>query len=150
MLFLIGVLLFSVSQDSLSSALTLGPRKIVVVRDERPQMMYCYEGDSLVAQFLVSTGGDGYETSLGRYAILTKREKVWSKRWKRWMIFWQSITEPRPLRNGIHALEDPKAEKLLGQPASHGCIRLSLKDAEWFFNWTEIGDSVFIVSKMDR
>jgi lipoprotein-anchoring transpeptidase ErfK/SrfK len=137
------VLFFLFNLDSIT-------RKIVIVRDVRPQMMYCYEGDSAVAKFLVSTGKKGYETPLGRYAILTKRKRVWSKRWKCWMIFWQSITEPRPLRNGIHALEDKRAERLLGQPASHGCIRLSLKDAEWLFNWTKIGDSVFIISKMGR
>ncbi|MFN3301613.1 MAG: L,D-transpeptidase [Patescibacteria group bacterium] len=121
-----------------------------MVRDVRPQKMLCYENDSLVAEFIVSTGKKGFETALGRYCILTKKEKTWSRKWKCWMLYWQSITEPRPLRNGIHALEGDKYEKKLGFPASHGCIRLSRRDAEWLFKWTEIGDSVLIVKNWDR
>lgn len=139
MLFLITAFLVSISQE-------LPLRKIIVVRDITPQKMFCYENDSLVAEFLVSTGRRGYETTLGKYRILTKRPRVWSKKWKCWMLYWQSFTEPRPLRNGIHALEDQKYEKLLGYPASRGCVRLSPSNAQWLYQWTKIGDSLFIVS----
>lgn len=149
MLLMIINFLFLVNQGSLTLSLS-SPRKIVVVRDVRPQVMYCYEGDSLVAKFLVSTGRNGYETALGEYQILTKRPRVWSRKWKCWMLWWQSFTEPKPLRNGIHALENKDCKKYLGYPNSHGCVRLSLNDAKWFFDWTEIGDSVHIVQNLDR
>ena len=149
-LFLIPALLISVSKESIPSASATISRKIVVVRDVRPQRMLCYEGDSLVAEFLVSTGRRGRETSLGKYRILTKRPRVWSREAREWMLWWQSITKPQPLRNGIHALKNQEYEKFLGYPASHGCIRLSQADAKWLYDWTEIGDSVLIVKNWDR
>jgi lipoprotein-anchoring transpeptidase ErfK/SrfK len=29
-----------------------------------------------------------------------------------------------------------------GQPMSHGCVNLSVADAEWLFNWAEVGTTV--------
>ncbi len=144
MIRIIIVLLFLISNSQTKTF-----RKIIVLRDVRPQKMLCFEDDSLVKEFTISTGRKGYETPLGKYCILTKRERVWSKKWKTLMVYWQSITEPSPLRNGIHALEGKSYEKKLGYPASHGCIRLSKNDAKWLFSWTEIGDSVFIISNLN-
>lgn len=148
MLFLITALLILVVQESLPSSTPVTiSRKIVVVRDTIPQKMFCYENDSLVAEFLVSTGRRSYETALGRYKILTKRPRVWSRKWGCWMVWWQSFTKPIPLRNGIHSLENEEGERFLGQPASHGCIRLLTSDAQWLYEWTEIGDSLIVVSQ---
>jgi len=32
----------------------------------------------------------------------------------------------------------------LGQPVSHGCVRLNINDAEEVYNWAEIKTDIFI------
>lgn len=114
LLFVFQTNLISVTSTSIVNQPSQKQRKIVVCRDVRPQKMFCYEGDSLVKEFLVSTGRKDYQTALGKYQILTKRSQVWSRKWECWMLWWQSITEPTPLRNGIHALESKNYEEFLG------------------------------------
>ena len=31
-----------------------------------------------------------------------------------------------------------------GQPMSHGCVNLPTPEAEWFFNWAEVGTPVHV------
>ena len=44
---------------------------------------------------------------------------------------------------GIHGTPDDTS---IGYSASHGCIRMHIRDAEWLFNRVRIGTTVFIVS----
>ena len=44
---------------------------------------------------------------------------------------------------GIHGTNSPRS---IGHRASHGCIRMRIRDAEWLFNQVHIGTPVFIVS----
>jgi hypothetical protein len=121
--------------------LYLAERKIIVYRDIRPQKMFVFEGDSLVNEFLVSTGRQGHQTALGEYKILTKHRRAWSKRYRIWMDWWQSFYMfPSGIFNGLHALDQKTGyEELLGRPASHGCVRISQKDGKWLFEWTDVG-----------
>jgi len=141
-------LVLETERETLKQRLRLywGERKIVVYRDMRPQMMLVFEGDSLIAEFLVSTGRKGFETALGNYQIFTKHQRAWSKKWQVWMLYWQSFTLSSP-RNGLHALEGEGYEKFLGQPASHGCVRVSRKAGKWLWDWTDTGISFIIRSK---
>ncbi len=124
-----------------------GQRKIIVYRDIRPQKMFCYEGDNLIAEFLVSTGRKGRETALGQHQILTKRYQVWYGKGGFWMTWWQSFAVVGKLMNGLHALNNKRYERLLGQPTSTGCVRVSQETGVWLFYWTDIGISFEIRSK---
>ena len=46
--------------------------------------------------------------------------------------------------HAIHATE-PKFYPLLGTPASHGCVRTHLDDAQWLFKHTPMGAKVIVI-----
>jgi hypothetical protein len=47
----------------------------------------------------------------------------------------------------MHALEGHSYERHLGHVASHGCIRLSHVNAQWLYEWVEIGIQGEIVAE---
>lgn len=124
-----------------------GERRIIVYRDIRPQKMLVFEADSLIAEFLVSTGRKGRQTALGEHKILTKRYRAWFRERGLWMTWWQSFDIIGGTYNGMHALEGERYEKLLGSPASAGCIRVSRQDGKWLFEWTDVGIDFAVRSK---
>jgi hypothetical protein len=72
----------------------------------------------------VSTGRSGYSTPSGTYAATSMHEVWFSKEW-----------DNAPMPNSIfftkdgHAIHGSFEVKRLGKPASHGCVRLSPKNA---------------------
>ncbi len=69
-------------------------------------------------------------------------------------ILWLSGTEPGVNRLGnvdtmrryiyIHGTPDSEP---LGQPASHGCVRMNSTDLVWLFDWVDVGTPVTIIDK---
>jgi len=127
--------------------LYLDERKIIVYRDIRPQKMFVFEGDSLVAEFSVSTGRKGRQTALGRHRILTKKYRAWYGEGGFWMTWWQSFAVIGRLRNGFHASSGEDYQKFLGQPTSAGCVRVSRTAGQWLYHWTDIDISFEINTK---
>jgi hypothetical protein len=80
----------------------------------------------------VSTGARGYSTPSGTYTA-SSMNKIWySKQW-----------DNAPMPNAIfftkdgHAIHGTMEEKNLGKPASHGCVRLSKKNAATLYALVE-------------
>ena len=48
---------------------------------------------------------------------------------------------------GIHGTPDDAS---IGYSASHGCIRMHIRDAEWVFHHVKIGTPVFIVATLEN
>jgi lipoprotein-anchoring transpeptidase ErfK/SrfK len=113
------------------------------------QRLYAYAGDTLVYNFVVSTGQNG-GTAPGNFEILDKISDAWSEPWGFWMPDWMGIYYPTPdMEDGIHALPVlPDGETIwgndLGTPVSYGCIVLGSENAELLFQWAEIGTPVNI------
>lgn len=69
-------------------------------------------------------------------------------------ILWLSGTEPGlnrlgpvdTMRRYIYIHGTPECEPL-GQPASHGCIRMNSADLVWLFDWVTVGTPVLICAK---
>lgn len=104
-------------------------------------------GPKLINTFPVSTGTPSYKTPLGNYAIRNKVIKAWSKKHQLWMPFWMAFT---PQGHGIHELPIwpsgyREGNASLGQPVSHGCVRLGIGPAEELYNWADIDTSVWVV-----
>jgi lipoprotein-anchoring transpeptidase ErfK/SrfK len=77
----------------------------------------------------VSTGIGGYSTPSGEFTT-SSMNKIWYSRQ------WDNAPMPHAVfftKKG-HAIHATNETKKLGKPASHGCVRLSPKNAETFFN----------------
>lgn len=131
---------------------SFGP--IVVIRRESKRLVL-YDGERFKRQFRVATGQPSYPTPLGRFRIEVKWKNPW---WYPPPSPWAQDDEPvppgpgNPLGTrwmglsaryvGIHGTPDSAS---IGYSASHGCIRMLIRDAEWLFEHVEIGTTVFIV-----
>jgi len=110
------------------------------------QMMYFYENGTLINQSVISSGSWATPTPVGNFAIFTKSDmgyggeygQVWA------MPYWMGVVDGV----GIHALPYINGVKepanSLGQPISHGCIRLPDDVAIWAYGWASIGTPVNI------
>jgi hypothetical protein len=102
------------------------------------QTVYVYRGGTLIGVSTASTGRAGYDTPVGRFAILQKNRDHRSNLYDDApMPFMQRLTW-----DGIalHGGDIP------GYPASHGCIRLPPRFARHLFAATELGGAVHVVN----
>ena len=95
--------------------------------------------------FSVTTGGHGFSTPTGRYRIQSKEKMHWSNQYGVWMPYAMRVV------GGIFIHELPLTKdgrrigtNALGEPVSHGCIRVGVGDAESLYNWTPVGTPVSI------
>jgi tetratricopeptide (TPR) repeat protein len=113
------------------------------------QRMYVWEGDTLLYQWVCSTGEPGRPTAPGRYRVLDKIPEAWASAWSLRMPYWLGIYYAGPVENGIHALPIlPSGQTLwagyLGSPVSYGCIVLSTENARTLYNWAQVGTPVWV------
>ena len=95
----------------------------------------------------VSTGKPGFETPNGTYSILRKKDISDMKGcgggecWEVKNVKWQSY-----FTNEGHAIHGTWWYVNYGnQNASHGCVNMREADAEWFYNWLDIGTPVVVI-----
>lgn len=108
-----------------------------VVVDTDSQKVYIYKGNTLFKTFLCSTGMEGmYETPEGIYMIGSRGPSFYSKKYRQGAYNWVRFNKgylfhsiPFDENYNIIASEADK----LGTKASHGCVRLSVDDAKWFY-----------------
>ncbi len=106
--------------------------------DLSQQMLYAYEGDTVVASFLVSTGVPAFPTVTGQYHIYIKLESTlmagpgyYLPNVPYTMYFYKGY--------GIHGTY---WHNNFGHPMSHGCVNMYTPDAEWMFYWASVGTLV--------
>lgn len=104
------------------------------------QRIYAYEGSQLINSFLVSTGTWRYPTVTGTYSIYVKYRYAdmsgpgyYLPNVPYVMYFYKGY--------GIHGTY---WHNNFGTPMSHGCINLTIPDAEWMFDFASIGTVVNI------
>ena len=104
------------------------------------QMLYAYEGDTVVASFLVSTGVPAFPTVTGQYHIYIKListlmagDTYYLPDVPYTMYFYKGY--------GIHGTY---WHHNFGHPMSHGCVNMYTPDAEWMFYWASVGTLVNI------
>lgn len=121
------------------------------------QQVSVYRGERLVRSMVCSTGlldGDN-DTPLGDYIIDesgTKRgEWFYSPKYREGARYWVGFIGGSYL---FHSVPMDKEKRIiaseaakLGKPASHGCVRLSLEDARWFFKTIPSGTKLRIVAE---
>jgi lipoprotein-anchoring transpeptidase ErfK/SrfK len=99
------------------------------------QMLYAYEGDTIVASFLVSTGVPAFPTVTGKFHIYIKLvstlmagDGYYLPNVPYTMYFYKGY--------GLHGTY---WHNNFGHPMSHGCVNMYTPDAEWLFYWASEG-----------
>lgn len=110
------------------------------------QMLTAFEGGAAVYRAPVATGRDGFNTPTGSYAIYYKlpiQTMVGSAGGETWNV--PDIPWVQYVVGGV-ALHGTYWHDAWGTGArmSHGCINLNIDDAEWLYEWADIGTRVDI------
>ncbi len=119
----------TVKSDEASAVVEPTTPIVVASIDKTSQEMTVFVDGVEKYRWPVSTGMPGYATPSGTFDA-SSMNKIWySKQW-----------DNAPMPHAVfftkkgHAIHATNETKRLGRPASHGCIRLSPKNAETFFN----------------
>jgi len=112
------------------------------------QHLYAYQDNELVYSAVASTGMNN-GTRVGVFHVLDKIPNAYGATWNIWMPNWLGIYYSGSLENGIHALPIlSNGVRLwagyLGTPISFGCVVLGIEDAQWIYDWAEVGTPVEI------
>lgn len=122
--------------DAPSLSMPEGERWIDV--DLSQQRVYAYEGNTLVNSFIVSTGTWQTPTVTGQFHIWIKLRST-------------TMTGPGYYLPNVpytmyfykgYGLHGTYWHNNFGTPMSHGCVNLSIPDAEWLYNWASVGTLV--------
>lgn len=142
--------LLYLNKSGQAGALDLSGDPVVEV-DISEQKMFFKFGDTVIREYMVSTGKAKTPTPTGNFKILNKQELRISGGYPHYrMPLWQGFT---PWGHGLHALPSlgndrgvfwTEALNHIGQRVSHGCIRLLPEDAADLYNLTEIGMPVVV------
>jgi lipoprotein-anchoring transpeptidase ErfK/SrfK len=106
--------------------------------DLSQQRVYAYEGDVLMNSFIVSTGTWQTPTVTGEF-------KIWIK------VRSQAMTGPGYYLPDVpyvmyfykdYGLHGTYWHNNFGTPMSHGCVNLTIPDAEWLYNFASVGTTV--------
>ena len=104
------------------------------------QTLYAFEGTKQVNSFLVSTGRSGYATPTGEFHIYGKDRYA--------LMDGPDYYLPNvPFVSwflGDYSIHGTYWHSNFGHVMSHGCVNASISDAEWVFNWAEVGTAVYI------
>jgi hypothetical protein len=129
--------------------------KVVLVRTGSNRLDLYLQG-KLARSFPVATGTPGYATPHGQFTITAKRmNPSWGNPWAPWSMNMPATIPPGPNNplgtramnlsvGGIRIHGTPDAHTI-GRPASHGCIRMLMRDAEELFDIVDVGTPVVIM-----
>jgi len=104
------------------------------------QVLRAYAGQMLVFQTLVSTGLPATPTVVGTYRIYAKYV---SAPMSGPGYYLPNVPYIMYFYRG-YALHGTYWHSNFGRPMSHGCVNLSVADAEWLFSWAEVGTPVVV------
>ena len=123
---------------------TIWPRRIDV--NLSSQSLVAYEGDTPVYHAPVATGKDGFNTPTGSYAIYSKypiETMTGSAGGETWYvpdIPWVQYVVGGVALHGTYWHDQWGT----GLRMSHGCINLNIDDAQWLYEWADVGTAVDI------
>lgn len=122
----------------------LWSRRIEVNLSE--QWLTAYEDDLVVYRAPVTTGRDGFNTPAGQFAIYDKlpmQTMTGSAGGESWYV--PNVPWVMYVAGGV-ALHGTYWHNLFGSGIrlSHGCINLPIDDAQWLYQWADIGIPVTI------
>ena len=111
------------------------------------QRVFVYYEDNLIRKMICSGGTEENPTPLGEYATNEKIEYSFIPRFDMGAYYWVRfygayLFHSVPFdKDGNMIIEE---KEKLGNPASHGCIRLKLDEAKWLYDNLPLGVKVLI------
>jgi lipoprotein-anchoring transpeptidase ErfK/SrfK len=114
-------------------------KSIVVSTDT--QRIYAYENGQLVRSHLVSTGLPATPTVKGDYKVYLKYE---ADDMSGPDYFLPQVPYTMYFHQG-YAIHGTYWHNAFGRPMSHGCVNLPTEEAQWFFNFAEMGTPVRVI-----
>lgn len=111
-----------------------GEREIRVFLDD--QYFGAYENGELLFWGPVSSGRRSHPTARGRFFVNYKQRHKRSIKYE---------NAPMPFSINFYYGFFMHQQSLPGYPASHGCVRLLMPDAERLFHWVRVGDPVTVL-----
>ncbi len=116
--------------------------------DLSEQTLYAYENGVLTRSFLVASGASGYSTPIDRTEV-TAKLRMHDYSW------YYGAEDPRnyDLPDVEYNLRFRTSYYIhyaywhnnFGHVMSHGCVNVGYTDAEWIYNWAEVGTTVNII-----
>ena len=124
------------SQDT---GFPVNPEDILVDVDVTEQIVKIIKDQEVLKEMIASTGMEGHETPLGIFEIQNRGTWFFSDKYKQGAKYWVSFRDWGLYLFHSVAMDEnqqviPEEEAKLGQPASHGCIRLKIEDARWIYD----------------
>ncbi len=120
---------------------------VYVKLDEERHRVDVYRGDVLVRSMIASGGRPGHETPEGVFRIQNRGYHFFSQKYQEGAYYWVRIFGNYLFHSvpvDIHGNVIKEEAEKLGCPASHGCVRLSFPDAQWFYETVPDGTLVVI------
>lgn len=116
---------------------TAGKLILVVLREQR---VYVYENGQLLRTTLASTGLGATPTVQGQYKIYVKykAQTMYGPGY-----YLPSVPYVMYFFKG-YGLHGTYWHNNFGRPMSHGCVNLPTPEAQWLFNWAEVGTPVYV------
>jgi hypothetical protein len=112
----------------------------------RTQRLTAWRDGKVVMHFPISTGRPGYATPRGHYKVIYKNRAAWSSKWKvvmPWAMNWYGNYFIHQLPHYPGSSVNIGASEL-GRPASHGCVRVGVGNAEALYRWTAMYTPVWV------
>ena len=123
--------------DTYEAPFPIDPSRWIDV-DLSTQMVYAYEGDAVVNSFLISSGLWQHPTVTGTYQIYAKYPSTLMAGEDYYLpgVPWVMYFYKGYSFHGTYWHSN------FGTPMSHGCLNMYTPDAEWLYNWADIGTTV--------
>jgi lipoprotein-anchoring transpeptidase ErfK/SrfK len=145
-----------VHTKAVAPTVSVGTFADVIVINRSINRLYLYAANKLQRTFGVATGQSSYPTPRGKWHIVVKYRNPWwypplNNSWARGLkpvppgpsnplgTRWMGLDSPGV---GIHGTNNPAS---IGYSASHGCVRMQVRDSEWLFEHVDIGTTVFVL-----
>ena len=102
------------------------------------QKLYAWAGDRIVNEFLISSGVRAYPTVQGVFRMWIRTPKQTMSGGDRSSGTYYNLPNVQWVQYfyGEYALHGTYWHNNFGTPMSHGCVNLTIEDAEWLFNWS--------------
>lgn len=113
--------------------------------DLASQTLVAWNGSSVDRRLTISSGKPGFRTPSGIFSITTKlpsRRAIGRVNGEHWDI--PGVPWVMVFRSGGFYFHGAYWHEAFGSPASHGCVTLSVPDAEWIYDWTPANAPVWI------
>lgn len=114
---------------ALSAFASPASAEVLIRVDEQAQVMTVKVDGVEAYRWKVSTGKSGYDTPTGVFRPFRTELDHYSKEWDDAPMPYSIFFTPQG-----HAIHGSESVKLLGKPASHGCVRLDPKNASVLYD----------------